>query len=164
MLNHELAYLRAVFNELERLGEWSGENPLTKVRKLKFDEAEMAYLDRDQISTLLEALSDKGQDVRLIAEVCLFTRASWGEAEGLTLRQVRNCLIHYSKTKSSKNRTVSISENLQRRLSDALPFTSSYPKFRDVVLAINLELPEGWTGPYKTEHRHPVNLMPSSCA
>ncbi|WP_460417972.1 phage integrase [Pseudomonas sp. microsymbiont 2] len=45
MFNHELAYLRAVLNEPERLGEWSCENPLAKVRKLKFDEAEMAYLD-----------------------------------------------------------------------------------------------------------------------
>ncbi|MDC0686189.1 tyrosine-type recombinase/integrase [Mitsuaria sp. RG] len=143
MLNHELAYLRAVFNELERLGEWSGENPLAKVRKLKFDEAEMAYLDAEQIRPLLDALGHRDADVRLIAEVCLSTGARWGEAEGLALRQVRNGLIHYSKTKSSKNRTVPITAHLQERLAEALPFKSSYSKFRDVVEAIGLELPEG---------------------
>lgn len=143
MLNHELAYLRAMFNELERLGEWVGDNPLAKVRKLKFDEIEMAYLDADQIQPLLDALGNVDGDVRLIAEVCLSTGARWGEAEGLTPRQVRNCLIHYSKTKSSKNRTVPIAEDLQKRLDAALPFKSSYSKFRDVVKVIDLELPEG---------------------
>ncbi|WP_431768343.1 phage integrase [Pseudomonas koreensis] len=29
--SHELRYLSVVFNELERLGEWSGGNPPTKV-------------------------------------------------------------------------------------------------------------------------------------
>lgn len=143
MLNHELAYLRAVFNELERLGEWEGENPLAKVRKLKFDEVEMAYLDADQIDILLSALGNIDSDVRLIAEVCLSTGARWGEAESLLPRQVRNGLVHYSKTKSSKNRSVPISEGLQRRLSTALPFKASYSRFRDVVVGIGFELPEG---------------------
>lgn len=143
MLNHELAYLRAVFNELERLGEWKGENPLAKVRALKFDEAEMAYLTAEQIPELLAGLGDETAHVRLISEVCLATGARWGEAESLQPRQVRNGLIHYSKTKSSKNRSVPITETLQKRLTAALPFKPSYSKFRDVVEAIGLELPEG---------------------
>jgi len=143
MLNHELAYLRALFNELERLGEWVGENPLSKVRKLKFDEAEMVYLDHDQILLLLEQLGGDCTDVRLIAEVCLSTGARWGEAEGLLPRQVRNGLVHFSKTKSSKNRTVPISENLQIRLSSALPFKTSYSRFRDAVKASGVALPDG---------------------
>ncbi|WP_313314999.1 phage integrase [Stutzerimonas nitrititolerans] len=143
MLNHELAYLRAVFNELERLGEWKGENPLAKVRALKFDEAEMAYLTAEQIPELLAGLGDETAHVRLISEVCLATGARWGEAESLQPRQVRNGLIHYSKTKSSKNRSVPITETLQKRLTAALPFKPSYSKFRDVIEAIGLELPEG---------------------
>lgn len=143
MLNHELAYLRAVFNELERLGEWKGDNPLAKVRMLKFDEAEMAYLSAEQIPELLAGLGEEGAHVRLIAEVCLATGARWGEAEGLQPRQVRHGLIHYSKTKSSKNRSVPIDDQLQKRLTAALPFKPSYSKFRDVVEAIGLELPEG---------------------
>lgn len=100
MLNRELTYLRAVFNELERLGEWNA---------------------------------------RLNAEVCLATGAQWGEAESLQSRQVRSGLIHFSKTKSSKNRSVPISDDLAK----ALPFSSGYDKFRAAVDAINLELPDG---------------------
>jgi len=143
MLNHELAYLRAVFNELERLGEWTGDNPLAKVRSLKFDEAEMAYLSAEQIQDLLEALAAGESDAALIAEVCLATGARWGEAEALQPRQVRNCLVHYSKTKSSKNRTVPISADLQARLDKALPFRPGYNIFRKVVEQIGLELPDG---------------------
>lgn len=79
----------------------------------------------------------------MIAEVCLATGARWGEAEGLQPRQVRNCLIHYSKTKSSKNRTVPISADLQKRLEAALPFRPGYNIFRKVVELIGLELPDG---------------------
>lgn len=143
MLNHELAYLRAVFNELERLGEWAGDNPLARVRALKFDETEMAYLSAEQMVELLQALILEDSDAGLIAEVCLATGARWGEAEGLQPRQVRGSLIHYSKTKSSKNRTVPISSTLQKRLAPALPFRAGYNIFRKVVEQIGLELPDG---------------------
>ena len=144
MLNHELAYLRAVFNELERLGEWAGDNPLAKVRALKFDEAEMAYLEIEQIRPLLNALAaEETSSAALIAEVCLSTGSRWGEAEKLLPRQVRNGLVHYSKTKSSKNRSVPISLDLQKRLQAALPFRPSYNIFRKVVELLGLELPEG---------------------
>lgn len=143
MLNHELAYLRAVFNELERLGEWAGENPLAMVRKLKFDETEMVYLMDDQIQALLADLEERESDAALIAEVCLATGARWGEAEGLQPRQVRDGLVHYSKTKSSKNRSVPIAASLENKLKAALPFTAGYNTFRRSVAAIGLELPEG---------------------
>ncbi|MFU9711384.1 phage integrase, partial [Klebsiella pneumoniae] len=52
-LNLELAYFRAVFNELNRLGEWKGENPLKNMRPFRTEEMEMAWLTHDQISQLL---------------------------------------------------------------------------------------------------------------
>lgn len=143
MLNHELAYLRAVFNELARLGEWPGENPLATVRKLKFDEAEMAYLEKEEIEPLLDALAVEDTDARLISEICLATGARWGEAETLQPRQVRNGLIHYHKTKSSKNRTVPISADLEARLKGRLPFRPSYDSFRRGVDRLGLQLPDG---------------------
>lgn len=143
MLNHELAYLRAVFNELERFGEWSGENPLAKIRAIKFDEVEMSYLDAMQIKPLLIALSKEKSDAALIAEVCLATGARWGEVEMLQVRQVRSGMIHFSKTKSSKNRTVPIAMDLQTRLQSSLPFKPGYNIFRKVVEEIELDLPDG---------------------
>lgn len=142
-LNHELAYLQAVFNELRRLGEWDGDNPLAKVRKLKFDEAEMVYLLTEQIEKLLGDLDSRDSDAAIIAEVCLATGARWGEAEKLLPRQVRHGRIHYNKTKSSKNRSVPISKRLEDRLKEALPFTPAYNTFRRGVEAVGLELPEG---------------------
>lgn len=143
MLNHELAYLRAVFNELERLGEWSEPNPLANVRGLRFDETEMAYLVHDQMDLLLDCLRALDDDALLVAEVCLSTGARWGEAEGLQFRQVRQQRIHYSKTKSSKNRTVPISKELEKRLQKALPFKPCYETFRRAVDAAALDLPAG---------------------
>lgn len=51
-LNREHAYLRAVFNELSRLGFWKGDNPLTNVRQFKISEHELSYLTLPQIEGL----------------------------------------------------------------------------------------------------------------
>lgn len=69
---------------------------------------------REQIPELLAGLAGETAHVRLIAEVRLATGARWGEAEGLVLRQVRHGLIRYSKTRSSKNRSVPIAGELQQ--------------------------------------------------
>ena len=142
-LNHDLAYMRAVFNELIRLDEWALPNPLNHVRGLKFDETEMAYLDELQMDVLLTHLATLEDDTLLISEVCLATGARWGESEGLQPRQVRNRLIHFVKTKSSKNRTVPISDALYGRLRKALPFKPSYDAFRRAVFTVGLDLPPG---------------------
>lgn len=143
MLNHELAYLNAMFNELIRLEEWKGSNPLANVRRLQFDEAEMVYLDEDQLPLLLDGLGLEDSDALIISEVCLSTGARWGEAEKLDPRQVRGRRIHYTKTKSSKNRTVPISAELEKRVRQALPFRPSYNIFRKVVERLGIDLPEG---------------------
>jgi hypothetical protein len=70
----------------------------------------------------------------------LATGAGWGKQKA---RQVRHGLIHYSKTKSSKTRSVPIADDLEKRLKGKLPFTPAYNTFRRSVEAIGLELPEG---------------------
>ena len=142
-VNHELAYLRALFNELERLGQWEGENPVSKVRALKFDETEMAYLEAEQISVLLADLDNRDIATGVVARICLATGARWSEAQGLTSRQVRSGRIHFSRTKSSKNRTVPVCEDLQKDIRAALPFGDCYKKFEASVDAVKLDLPAG---------------------
>nr|WP_231422685.1 tyrosine-type recombinase/integrase [Pseudomonas sp. Leaf59] len=142
-MNHELAYLRALFNELERLGEWEGDNPVGKVRALKFDETEMAYLEAEQIGPLLADLDARDAATGVVARICLATGARWSEAEGLTSRQVRGGRIHFARTKSSKNRTVPISEDLQKQIKTELPFGDCYKKFEASVDAVKLDLPAG---------------------
>ena len=45
-MNRELAYFRAMFNELVRLGAWPRENPLARLRQFKVVERELTYLTK----------------------------------------------------------------------------------------------------------------------
>lgn len=103
----------------------------------------MVYLLSDQIDALLAELDSRESGAVLIAKVCLATGARWGKAEGLQARQVRDGMVHYFKTKSSKNRSVPISRKLAAQVAEALPFKSGCNKFRQAVEAIGLEPPEG---------------------
>lgn len=119
-MNREHAYLRAVFNELRRLGQWAGENPLASVRQFKEPERELSFLTLEQISSLLKALERNG-DAYLVAKVCLATGTRWTEAEALMRpSQVRGGMVHLvgTETKSKKNRSVPISEGLEAELSE----------------------------------------------
>ena len=81
-LNLELAYFRAVFNELNRLGEWKGENPLKNMRPFRTEEMEMAWLTHDQISQLLgECKRHDHPDLETVVRICIATGARWSEAE-----------------------------------------------------------------------------------
>jgi len=146
-LNREHAYLRAVFNELGRLGHWKGENPLAKVRQFKVQERELSYLTLEQIDKLLKALEG---DAHLIAKVCLSTGARWSEAEILKPNQVRDGLVHFSGTKSGKNRSVPITEELEKELKEAGErsktgrlFKYAYSAFQKGVADAGLLLPRG---------------------
>lgn len=152
-MNREHSYLRAVFNELERLGQWKKENPLKKIRQIKITERELSFLSIEQIRELLDALSN---DALLIAKICLATGARWSEAEGLKISQLRNNQIQFSETKSGKNRSVPVSEELIALLHGHLKkqyrshgstaerfFIYSYPAFRVAVEKAGLTLPKG---------------------
>jgi len=78
-LNREHAYLRAVFNELTRLGYWKKENPLSKLRQFKIEERELTFLTSHQINNLIAALRDsRNLHALLITKICVATGARWG--------------------------------------------------------------------------------------
>lgn len=147
-LNLELAYLLAMFNELIRLGQWNGDNPVKNVRPFRLDESEMSYLTLDQIEILLEECKkSKANDLLMIVKICLATGARWSEAENLTKNQIRNNLVTFIKTKGKKNRTIPISQdlfneiNLEKRKSKL--FTRCYDAFRSALKRTGIELPAG---------------------
>lgn len=151
-VNREQAYLRAVFNENIRLGHWKRENPLKNVRSFKVPERELSYLTEQQIVALLSRLvSSKNKHVALIAKVCLATGARWGEAEQLHISQVRNGLIQFVRTKSSKSRAVPITDELEKELvehhrthSDTdRVFVSAYAAFREGLIQAKLKMSDG---------------------
>jgi integrase len=147
-MNLELAYFRAVFNELKRLGHWKLENPLINVRAFKSEEAELAYLEHEEIARLLEeCMKSRNDSTYWVACVCLVTGARWDEAESVTTKQIKNLKVSFFKTKGNRNRTVPISQEFY----DALPkpvkpgrfFKSCYSAFRKAVERAELNLPDG---------------------
>lgn len=149
-MNREHAYLRSVFNELKRLGQWKKENPLGNIRQFKIDEKELSWLTQDQIQKLLDELTRcRNQDALIVTKICLSTGARWGEAERLRKSQLRGGAIHFSGTKSGKNRSVPVSEGLYEELrgkalagTDRL-FQYCWGAFRDSVERCGLILPSG---------------------
>lgn len=116
-VNREHAYLRSVFNELRRLGQWKKPNPLAELRQFKVQERELSYLTTDQIRDLLEKLAEgKNRHAAMIAKVCLATGARWSEAESLGARQIRNCQIQFAGTKSGKVRAIPIERSFEQEL------------------------------------------------
>jgi integrase len=133
-VNLELAYFKAMFNELRRLDEWTSPNPLENVREFKIGESEMAYLTYDEIRTLLaECDKSRAKDLTTIVKICLATGARWSEAEGLRGNQVRAGQIIYVKTKGKKNRAVPVSESLQAGLPSS---REAQPLFTPLLFCI----------------------------
>lgn len=147
-VNLELAYFRAVFNELRRLDEWTAPNPLDNVREYKIAESEMAYLTTEEIRLLLkECENSRSKDLLTVVKLCLASGARWGEAESLKGNQIRAGKIIFTKTKGKKNRAVPISEDLLKELPAtrrAKPlFTSCYSAFRTALKRAGIETPAG---------------------
>lgn len=151
-MNREQAYMRAVFNELKRLKQWKRANPLEDLRAFKIQENELTFLTLPQVRTLLDELP-KGRNlhVTLVSRVCLATGARWGEAEGLRISQVRNGVIQFVKTKSSKARAVPISRSLAKDLhahfrthgEDERIFGTAWSAFREALQRAKIVLPKG---------------------
>lgn len=151
-MNREHAYLRSVFSELKRLGQWKGDNPLSSLRQFKVVERELTYLDRSQIVRLLHELGEgRNRHAKLIAKICLATGARWSEAEGLTIHQVRDGLIQYARTKSGKTRAVPVERDLYNEIREHHQkygredqiFDAAASAFREAVDRAKIELPDG---------------------
>lgn len=151
-MNREQAYMSAVFNELKRLKQWKRANPLAELRAFRIQESELSFLTLAQVGRLLEELP-KGRNphVTLVSRVCLATGARWGEAEGLRISQVRNGVIQFVKTKSSKARAVPISKSLARDLRAHFRtygdgeriFGAAWSAFREALQRAKIVLPKG---------------------
>ncbi|OAT59339.1 phage integrase family protein [Obesumbacterium proteus ATCC 12841] len=67
-----------MFNELNHLGEWKGENPLKNMRPFRTEE--MAWLTQEQIALLLaECKRHDHPDLEMVVRICLATGARWSE-------------------------------------------------------------------------------------
>lgn len=145
-INREYSYLRAVFSELKRLGEWGGDNPLDGLRQFKEGDQELAFLYPDDIKRLLTACDESGnKDLGNVVRICLATGARWSEAQGLSQTQLMPNRVTFTQTKSKRNRTIPISKRLYERLPKrrGRMFSSCYDAFKNALKRAEIELPRG---------------------
>ncbi|MFU1517912.1 tyrosine-type recombinase/integrase [Vreelandella alkaliphila] len=149
-VNHDQAHLRAVFNTLIKLDEWSDTNPFAKVQPLRLQEKELSYLTHEDINALFEALSESSNpDVLLITHLCLVTGARWSEAQYLRAEMLRNSRVTFSTTKNGRNRTIPLPEDLYQallahgpRIGRLFP-TPAYKAFSAALIKAKITLPTG---------------------
>lgn len=148
-LNNRLGYLKAVFNELRRLGDIDYPNPLINVRPLRLQERPLSFLSSHQIKQVLDALDQRTTSpaLGLIARVCLSTGARWGEAQALTPERVRNGMVTFANTKSRRTRSIPISSDLEAALHAHFKryglFTNCMLSFSRVLDTTSISLPAG---------------------
>ncbi|WP_147052813.1 phage integrase, partial [Vibrio sagamiensis] len=116
-LNSELARFKGMFNKLKELGEWKGANPLEEVKPFKDHERTMAFLQKEQLTLLLEQVEKHQRtDMIKIVKLCLSTGARWNEAAQLKGSQLSKFKVTFTNTKTKKNRSVPISEELYHEI------------------------------------------------
>lgn len=149
-VNREHTYLRALFNELKRLGVIDYENPLQHIRQFKEKDHKLRFLTSDEIDALLLACKYSNSDsVLLVVKICLATGARWSEAEELRASQLIGNQITFTNTKSNKNRHVPISSELSEELhqlgkvGDERFFTGCIGGYQNAIKKAKIQLPRG---------------------
>lgn len=112
--NNEQDLLNAVIVEMQRTGEWKGENPLMSVRQFKLHEPEMEFLTTDEMKELIAAAEAHPfhDDLHKVIKLCLATGARFQEAAKLTGAQLSKYKVTFTQTKGKKNRSVPISPDI----------------------------------------------------
>ncbi|MCG7499341.1 tyrosine-type recombinase/integrase [Vibrio sp. Of7-15] len=112
--NSEQSLLNAVIAELQRMEEWKGLNPLSKVRQFKLHEPEMEFLTTEEMETLIDKAEKHKhhEDLHKVIKLCLATGGRFQETASLTGAQVVKYKVTFTQTKGKKNRSVPISPEL----------------------------------------------------
>ena len=148
-MNNRLGYLRSVFNVLHQLGEIDYPNPLARVRALRLQEKELAYLTDDQVAKLFQVIHQrcKTPHVAMVATICLATGCRWGEAQALTPDRIRSGMVSFVNTKGKRVRSVPIDPLLEQRILQHFqvhgPFSNCINSFDKTLAASGLPVPAG---------------------
>jgi len=130
-VNCEHAFLRAVFNELTRLGEVNYPNPLKNIREFDEPEKEMSWLTDDEVKRLMGACRGHGNpELTLIVKICLSTGARWSEAANLKKSQLSPNKITFVNTKGKKNAERAAKTTWERIQRGAASFSIQLAKGR----------------------------------
>lgn len=146
--NHDLAYLKTVFNKLQK-SDYISVNPFQHISKLPMDEVELSYLTKYQIKRLLVACRhSKNESLLPVVLLALRTGARWSEAEQIKLSNINRLSVTYTATKNGKSRTVPITPEFSiylrnRPVVKGRIFANCYKSFSNALKRANISLPKG---------------------
>ncbi|POZ49866.1 phage integrase [Methylovulum psychrotolerans] len=151
--NNQHGYLSAMYERLKKLKVIDYHNPIESVDFIKTHERQLSYLSVDQISTLMDAITNgcKNESTYWVAQICARTGARWGEVEKLTKKQLHDGRITFEFTKSKRTRTVPLCPSFYVELlsfvgfknpNDRL-FTNCIGSFRRAAARSGIDFPQG---------------------
>lgn len=112
-INNDMMLISGVFTALIAQGHYTGENPVSGLKRIKITKKEMGFLDKNDIDKLLTVMNG---DNLLAIKLCLATGARWGEIEKLERQHITKYKVTFIDTKNGENRTIPISESLYNEL------------------------------------------------
>lgn len=132
---YALALVRQVFNYARLIGDFTGDNPVTKVKKPAADNRRLRFLSHNEANALLAALKSRNQDIHDMALLSLHCGLRAGEIFSLTWGDVDadRGILTLRDTKSGKNRHNYMTEEIkaffsqrERQSRNALVFPKKY--------------------------------------
>lgn len=96
MVKHALTLVSRIYNKMNDLGLWRGENPVKRVKKPQFDSARIRFLNQDEANELLSQLAKRNLQAHDMALLSLHTGMRLGELRALRWQNVNldERLIH----------------------------------------------------------------------
>ncbi|TBL68154.1 tyrosine-type recombinase/integrase [Hafnia alvei] len=140
-INRDMYRFSGMFTKLIQLEEFSGIHPVHGLPPLVEENPEMTFLEKEEISNLLNTLTG---DARLIALLGVSTGARWSELATLKPSQIVNCRVTFLKTKNGKKRTVPISAELEKLIKKEAStklFKVDYEKFCQILKTVKPDIP-----------------------
>lgn len=134
---------------LHQLEEIDYPNPLARVKPLRLQEKELAYLTDAQVEHLFAVIHERCRTphVAMVAAICLATGARWGEAQALTPERVRGGLVTFVNTKGKRVRSIPIDPLLEQQIHRHFKlhgtFSNCLNSFDKTLDATKLVLPAG---------------------
>lgn len=136
--------LNGVFTVLIEKELYHSENPMAGIKPVKVPNREMGFLSREDVQKLLSAL--EGDDLRAV-KLCLATGGRWGEVKRLARTSVIPHKVTYTITKNNRSRTIPISEELWREITQGeSPYifpNANYKRVRETIAELFPWLPQG---------------------
>lgn len=118
-IEYAFAVIRQVFNYAKKLQIFQGDNPISFIKKRKYDNKRVRFLSKEEAKSLLDHLAIRSKQLHDMAQISLECGLRAGEIFKLTWADVdiEQGMLYIKDTKSGKNRHVPITTTVKSMLS-----------------------------------------------